>query len=302
MNPIRPLRFARAALALAAVSALAALGAAPASAAEAPPATGWVRVAHLSPDTKSVDVTLTALGGGGAAFELDDVAYGAVSAYWTLQPGTYVVSMVPSDAPEGTAPVIEQSVDVSAGTPLTVAALGRNAVLRTTVFTDDLTPPADGQARVRVVQASTTASQVDVATTTGTLLATGAAQGTATGYTSVPAGPWSLDLSAGAVTAKADLDLAPGSVASLFVLDDASNGLVVSPVLDSAAIGDLPTGGIQTGGGATAVHVASTDSAAAAPLVDGLLGVLSVLGVFAAVAGALALIARRSSVGTGRAS
>jgi hypothetical protein len=30
--------------------------------------------------------------------------------------------------------------------------------------------------------------------------------------------------------------------------------------------------------------------------------VLSVLGVFAAVAGALALIARRSSVGTGRAS
>ena len=174
-------------------------------------------------------------------------------------------------------------------------------MLRTTVFTDDLTPPADGQARVRVVQASTTASQVDVATTTGTLLATGAAQGTATGYTSVPAGPWSLDLSAGAVTAKADLDLAPGSVASLFVLDDASNGLVVSPVLDSAAIGDLPTGGIQTGGGATAVHVASTTSAAA-PLVDGLLGVLSVLGVFAAVAGALALIARRSSVGTGRAS
>ena len=97
------------------------------------------------------------------------------------------------------------------------------------------------------------------------------------------------------------LDPNVGSVASLFVLDDASNGLVVSPVLDSAAIGDLPTGGIQTGGGATAVHVASTTSAAA-PLVDGLLGVLSVLGVFAAVAGALALIARRSSVGTGRAS
>ena len=106
MNPIRPFRLVRAALAVAAVSALAALGAAPASAAEAPPATGWVRVAHLSPDTKSVDVTLTALGGGGAAFELDGVAYGAVSPYWTLQPGTYVVSMVPSDAPEGTAPVI----------------------------------------------------------------------------------------------------------------------------------------------------------------------------------------------------
>ncbi|MBO0984797.1 DUF4397 domain-containing protein [Rathayibacter sp. SD072] len=290
MHPFAPSSRRRtwAAIALAAVSAATLLGAAPASAAEQ--GTGWVRVAHLSPDTKSVDVTLTSLAGGGAAFELDDVAYGAVSPYWTLQPGTYVVSMVPSDAPEGTSPVIEQSVDVSAGTPLTVAALGRNAVLRTTVFIDDLTPPADGQTRVRVIQASTTASQVDVATTTGTALATDAAQGTATPYTSVPAGPWSLDLSAGSVSATADLDLAPGSVASLFVLDDASSGLVVSPVLDSAAVGDLPVGGIQTGGGATAVHVSSAQGAA----VPGLLGVVSVLGL---IAGAAALLARRTRLG-----
>ncbi|MCM6764238.1 DUF4397 domain-containing protein [Rathayibacter sp. ZW T2_19] len=293
MHPFAPSSRRRswAAIAVAAVAAATLLSAAPASAAEQ--GTGWVRVAHLSPDTKSVDVTLTSLAGGGAAFELDDVAYGAVSPYWTLQPGTYVVSMVPSDAPEGTSPVIEQSVDVSAGTPLTVAALGRNAVLSTTVFTDDLTPPADGQARVRVIQASTTASQVDVATTTGTALATDAAQGTATPYTSVPAGPWSLDLSAGSVSATADLDLAPGSVASLFVLDDASSGLVVSPVLDSAAVGDLPVGGIQTGGGATAVHVSSAQSADA-PAVSGLLGVVSVLGL---IAGAVALLARRTRLG-----
>ena len=293
MHPFAPSSRRRswAVVAVAAVSAATLLGAAPASAEEQ--GTGWVRVAHLSPDTKSVDVTLTSLAGGGAAFELDDVAYGAVSPYWTLQPGTYVVSMVPSDAPEGTSPVIEQSVDVSAGTPLTVAALGRNAVLSTTVFTDDLTPPADGQARVRVIQASTTASQVDVATTTGTALATDAAQGTATPYTSVPAGPWSLDLSAGSVSATADLDLAPGSVASLFVLDDASSGLVVSPVLDSAAVGDLPVGGIQTGGGATAVHVSSAQGADG-PAVSGLLGIVSVLGL---IAGAVALLARRTLLG-----
>jgi hypothetical protein len=289
-------RVSRAAVVLAAASALAALGAAPASAAEQE--TGWVRVAHLSPDTKAVDVTLTSLSGGGAAFELDDVAYGAVSPYWTLDTGTYVVSMVPSDAPEGTAPVIEQAVDVTGGTPLTVAALGRNAVLSTTVFTDDLTPPADGQARVRVIQASTTASRVDVSTAAGIPLATGAAQGTASPYTSVPAGPSGLDVSAGSVSATSDLDLAPGSVASLFVLDDANAGLVLSPVLDSAAVGDLPTGGIQTGGGATAVHVASTG---AAPIVSGALGVVSVLAVYGLIAGAVALIARRSSVG-GRAS
>lgn len=284
----RPLR---AAIALAAAAALGALGAAPASAAEAAPGTGWVRVAHLSPDTTSVDVTLTALAGGGASFELDDVAYGAVSPYWSLEPGTYVVSMVPADAPDGTAPVIQQSVDVASGTPVTVAALGRNAVLSTKVFTDDLTPPADGQARVRVIQASTTASQVDVTTTTGTALATDAQQGTATNYTSVPAGPWSLDVSAGQVTARADLDLAAGSIVSLFVLDDAAGGLVVSPVLDSAAVGDLPTGGIQTGGGATAVHVASAD-----PL-TGLAGAGAVLVLMAA---AVALVARRAPVSVRR--
>lgn len=286
----RPLLMA---VGLLAAAALSAVGAAPASAAEAAPTTGWVRVAHLSPDTKAVDVTLTALAGGGAAFELDDVAYGAVSPYWTLQPGTYVVSMVPSDAPDGTAPVIQQSVDVSAGTPLTVAALGRNAVLSTTVFTDDLTPPADGQARVRVIQASTTASQVDVATTTGTLIATDAQQGTASRYTTVPAGPWSLDLTAGSVTAKADLDLASGAVASLFVLDDASGGLVVSPVLDSAAVGDLPTGGIQTGGGAMAVHVSSESPS----LASGLIGAASVLALLAA---AVAVFSRRIATGARR--
>ncbi|SMH40359.1 protein of unknown function [Rathayibacter oskolensis] len=299
MDPItrsaRPLRrLPRAAIALAAVAALAALGAAPASAEEAAPATGWVRVAHLSPDTKSVDVSLTALAGGGAAFELDDVAYGAVSPYWTLTPGTYVVSMVPSDAPEGSAPVIQQSVDVTAGTPLTVAALGRNAVLNTTVFTDDLTPPADGQARVRVIQASTTASQVDVVTTTGAIIASGAQQGSATPYKNVPAGPWTLDVSTASATAKADLDLAAGSVASLFVLDDAAGGLVVSPVLDSAAVGDLPTGGIQTGGGATAVHVGS----AGAPLVQGFVGIGSVVALLLA---GVAFFARRHAVGARRA-
>ncbi|MWV49616.1 DUF4397 domain-containing protein [Rathayibacter sp. VKM Ac-2803] len=283
-----PRRFSRMAVGLVAAAALAALGAAPASAAEAAPGTGWVRVAHLSPDTKSVDVTLTALAGGGAAFELDNVAYGAVSPYWTLQPGTYVVSMVPSDAPDGSAPVIQQSVDVSAGTPLTVAALGRNAVLSTTVFTDDLTAPADGQARVRVIQASTTASQVDVVTTTGAILASDAQQGTATPYKNVPAGPWSLDLSTTSATAKADLDLAPGSVASLFVLDDATGGLVVSPVLDSAAVGDLPTGGIQTGGGATAVHVSSAQP----PVMTGVLGIGAVLALIAA---AVVVLSRRSA-------
>src|ERR1700712_359730 len=69
---------------------------APASTAPAPTATdGWLRVAHLSPDTKAVDVTVTNLSGGQKLFELDDVAYGTVSPYEHFPAGTYTISMTP---------------------------------------------------------------------------------------------------------------------------------------------------------------------------------------------------------------
>jgi len=60
---------------------------------------GWVRVGHLSPDTKAVDVTLTSLKGGQVVMDLDDVTYGQVSPYQALAAGTYVVSMTAADRP-----------------------------------------------------------------------------------------------------------------------------------------------------------------------------------------------------------
>jgi hypothetical protein len=258
-NDHRRMHLATAASALT-VLALGAAGALGATAAHADePGAGWVRVAHLSPDTKSVDVKLTGLAGGNLISELDDVAYGAVSDYIEVPQGTYVVSMVPAGSPDSTAPMIRQSVNILSGQPVTVAAYGRNADLGTTVFPDDLTPPADGQVRVRVIQASTTAASVDIATTTGVTVTKDAKQGTATGYTSVGAGPWTLSITGDPATAKtknsqAQIDLAAGSVATLFVLDTADGGVTVKPVVDSAAVGDLPTGGIQTGGGGTATE------------------------------------------------
>lgn len=260
----RSTRIAKASVALATTVAFGALGLVGGSAAHADEAgQGWVRVAHLSPDTKSVDVKLTALAGGNVVSELDGVGYGAVSDYIDVPQGTYVVSMVPAGSPDSTAPVIQQSVNILEGQPVTVAAYGKNAGLATTVFPDDLTPPADGEARVRVIQASTTAETVDIATSTGMPITAGAEQGTATGYASVAAGPWTLDVTGepargAATTTQSDIDLASGSVATLFVLDDSTGGVTVKSVVDSASVGDLPTGGIQTGGGATAAeHVDS---------------------------------------------
>ncbi|MFZ7088229.1 DUF4397 domain-containing protein [Curtobacterium sp. RRHDQ10] len=212
---------------------------------------GWLRVGHLSPDTKGVDVQLSNLSGGASVFELDNVQYGQVSAYKELPAGTYVLSMRATDAPNST-PVISTDVTVKAGSPTTVVAYGKNKNLKTAAFTDDLTAPADGQARLRLVQAATNAKTVSVSTTTGTTVAKDAEFGTATQYASVAAGKWALSVRGGGQTGSADVDLASGSVSTLFVLDNAQGNLTVVPVVDSATVGATPVGGVQTGGGGTA--------------------------------------------------
>lgn len=231
-----------------------ALGVAVAPAASAAPAEpgGWARVAHLSPDTKSVDVQMTALAGGSVVYELEDVAYGAVSDYIPLAEGTYVVSMVPSDAADDAEPIVRQSVDVAAGGPVTVAAYGRNDDLQTTVFQDDLSAPAEGQARVRVVQASTVEPRVDVDTVEGRSIAREVPTGAATGYASVAAGAWDLELTGADAVSSSAVDLPAGSVSTLFVLDTAAGALTAQAITDSATLADMPVGGIHTGGGGTA--------------------------------------------------
>ncbi|MFF0909573.1 DUF4397 domain-containing protein [Microbacterium enclense] len=257
-----------------------------ASAASAAPG-GWARVAHLSPDTKSVDVQMTALSGGAVVYELDDVAYGAVSDYIPLAEGTYVVSMVPSDAADDAEPVVQQSIDVAEGEPVTVAAYGRNAELRTTVFEDDLSAPDEGQARVRVVQASTVEPTVDVDTAEGRAIARDVPTGTATDYAAVPAGSWDLELTGADESGSSAVDLPAGSVSTLFVLDDAAGALTARAVTDSATLADMPVGGIHTGGGGTA---ASSEVAPGA-----VVGAAAVLGGLLVAAAALR---RRASKGT----
>ncbi|PSL37256.1 uncharacterized protein DUF4397 [Labedella gwakjiensis] len=226
----------------------------------AAPTDGWARITHLSPDTKSVDVRLTALSGGDVLYELEDITYGQISDYLALDPGTYVVSMVPSGAAADSDPVISQSVTVEEGEPITVAAYGTNDDLKTAVYEDDLENPADGDSRIRVIQASTVAESVDISTSTGIAIAEGAEQGAATGYATVPAGPWTLELS-GDATGTADVQLGGGTVNTLLVLDTADGGTTVKAVVDAAAPGTTPQDGVDTGGGWAATHGDDTDAA-----------------------------------------
>ena len=83
----RPLRFATLAGLLMLAAGLATAAAPAAAAATATGTahragnTGWIRLAHLSPNTPPVDVYLYSFGGSNAMIVLHHVGYGAVSPY-----------------------------------------------------------------------------------------------------------------------------------------------------------------------------------------------------------------------------
>lgn len=256
---------ALAALVLTAPSAASATApAAEASRTTAAADTGWLRLGHFSPDTKAVDVRLTALSGGSVVLELSDVGYGDISPYQALTAGSYVVSMIPTGSGDWSNVAISDTVTVRAAAANTIAAYGPTASLQLRAFDDDLTAPSEGNGRIRVIQASTVTPTVDVATSTGMTIASDARQGDVTPYTEVPAGAWELMLTGARAEGVANVDVASGSVTTLFVLDTADGGLTILPVLDSAAAGVVPIGGVDTGGGWLAADQSASSRVAGA--------------------------------------
>jgi hypothetical protein len=235
--------------AIAAVAMAAALALLPATGASAASSTGWLRLGHLSPDTKAVDVTLTNLSGGTVLYKLSKVAYGDVSPYMKLAAGTYALSMVPAGMPAGTTPVLTGAISVTAGKAASMIVVGLNKKLSTRLFTDDLADAAGTSAKVRIVQASVKHPTVTVKSG-GTTLASGAKFGSVSSYSTLKAGSSTLSLTAGSSEDTAKVSLDAGTVHTLFVLDDAQGDLRVTPILDSAAVTVPPVGAIETGGGA----------------------------------------------------
>jgi hypothetical protein len=234
---------------VAAALAAVALVAAPAAPASAAAPTGWVRVAHLSPDTRAMDVRLASLGGSAKVLAVDDVTYGAVSKYLSLPAGRYAVAMRPAGSSDSSTPVVQSFVSVKGGSASTVAVFGTNAALKTQVIGDALTLPKAGDARVRVVQASTAAEPVTVTAAPEKTIVSDAATATVSPYADVTAGRWKLTAQQGSGSTTTTIDLKAGQIASVFVLDDASGGIVLRRVLDSASVGSVPSGYLATGGG-----------------------------------------------------
>src|SRR6516164_11340241 len=114
---------------------------------------GWIRLAHLSPNTPPVDVYLYSFGNSHAMIVLHHVAYGTVSPYEKVAAGQYTVAMRGAGAAPSSAPVLSTSVHIAPGAAYTVAGMGPAKGLRLQILQDELTTPP-GKSRVRVIQAS----------------------------------------------------------------------------------------------------------------------------------------------------
>jgi hypothetical protein len=266
------------------VLAAVAFTAAPASAA----GSGYVRLAHLSPDTPAVDVYLRSQSGAVPEKTFPGVAYGALSDYLRLPTGVYAVAMRKAGAAKTSAPVLTTQVTVDNGAAYTVAGVGRYADLGLRVLRDDLKLPSGGDAKVRIVQASVRAPVLDVDVDNGASIGDDVAFATTTAYREVNPGTWTLKVqpSGGGAASTLPCTLTGGSVYSLLILDKEGGGLKAQLVTDAGRSGVVPAGGVATGAG-------GARGGAGWPGSDGWPGALLLAGLAAALTGTVAVALRR---------
>jgi hypothetical protein len=230
-------------------SGLLAGAASAASAAPAGSSVGWIRLAHLSPNTPAVDVYLYSYGDPSAMTVLKSVGYGDVSSYLKLATGEYTVAMRGAGAAPASAPVLSTNIQVKSGGAYTVAGVGPASGLRLQVLSDRLTTPP-GQALVRVIQASLKENQVTV-TAGSKVLAHDLTFSMVSAYGEASPGTWTVRASGGGEQVTQQIQLAADTIHTLVILDGPS-GLKIDDLEDAAGSVVMPEGGASTGLGGTA--------------------------------------------------
>lgn len=251
----------------------------------------YVRVGHLVPGLGAMrmSATLTSFAGAEPTTLTQSASYGTVGPYLELAPGTYSVAVTPASAPDGAAPVLTGTITAKAGDAYTVLGLGTPTSARLQAIADDISAPAPGDAKVRVINASSVADVASVGVPGGVTLAAAARFSDPSNYTTVPAGDLPVTAEAGTTKGSGQVDVKPNSVYTLLVLDDGKGGLELRTVQDATGAGQVPTGGAATGRGGAAGAADGSGLALAAGL--GLVGASAV---------GIGVLARRRVVGASR--
>jgi hypothetical protein len=271
-KPLAVLGLSLGMLSFAIPAASAASGAAGVPGASASKSIGWLRLAHLSPNTPAVDVYLYSFGNAHAMIVLKHVSYGTVSPYESVKGGDYTVAMRLAGASPSSKPVLSTSVDVASGDAYTVAGMGPSSGLRLQVMRDRLTTPR-GKALVRVIQASLQQHRVTV-TAGGQVLAGKEAFASVSSYQIVSPGAWTVRAAGASEHASSKVTLAAGSIHTLVVLDEPGH-LSIDSLEDAAGSRVLPQGAAATGFGGTAPQPGSSPVPWLVTLVTGLIVTLA---------------------------
>jgi hypothetical protein len=144
-----------------------------------------VRIGHCCPDAPNVDIHVD----DSPAFE--DVAFGDLSDYTTLDPGAHGVRVAPSG--DGDA-VIEADLDLEEETAYTVLATGLLENIEPTVFEDAPGRVPSDKAHVRFIHASPDAPAVSISVANGPEVFTSVGFREASNYEAVDDGTYDLEV------------------------------------------------------------------------------------------------------------
>jgi hypothetical protein len=198
-------------------------------------AVALARFVHASPDAAALDlavdgaVVVSGLGFGGAT-----------DAFVSVAPGSHLIAATLSG--EAGAGVAERWVDFAAGGAYAIGVAGMVAEAFVALYPLDLSPPTDGWARMRLINAAPDLGSVVVANADGEVLTGGAAFSDAGEYVDVGAGAHDL-LVLAADDGSAILDLGAvgleaGATYEMVVLGLAGDGsLFVLPLVGAAFAG-----------------------------------------------------------------
>ncbi len=232
---------------------------------------GWMRVGHFAPSEGPVTVTVD-----GAVLG-NSITFRTVTSYVPIPAGTHTIAVRSATGSSTARPLVSGQATVTNGGAITAAIVaasgsasssGASGALQIQTYTDDLTAPPSGDAKVRIIHtmpgtpavtahlkaapaASTTALSSEPA-----LSFNAVGYGDASPYSVVPAGTYQLTIttvSGTPVVSGQNWPVNAGTVASIVLLQSPS-GPTVEVLSDAAGVTTSPSGAMQTGFGGTASH------------------------------------------------
>jgi hypothetical protein len=195
-----------------------------------------VNVVHASPDAPAVDVWVD----GEPA--LVGLTFGTYSGWVNLPAGEHQIQVAPAGTAADQA-VIDAELTLEEGAAYEIAAGGLVADISAEVNQINLSDLGDDEARIRVVHASPDAPAVDVAVTGGDVLVPDLEFPDASGFLTVPAGSYDLEVRPAGTTDVAlplpGVVLDPGLVYSVYAIGQLADGSLTVLVVPTTAEGTL---------------------------------------------------------------